>query len=52
MFTAGMVESRQEKVDMVDVEPQEIDLLVGYAYTSQVIISTENVKVMCCHHES
>ena len=49
MFTTGMMESRQEKVDMVDVEPQAMELLVSYAYTSEVVISTENVQVMYYH---
>ena len=46
MFTTGMMESRQEKVNMLDVEPQVMELLVSYAYTSELVISTENVQVM------
>ena len=45
MFTTGMMESRQERVDIIDIEPQAIEKLVRYAYTSEVVISTDNVQV-------
>ena len=44
MFTTGMMVSRHARVDMINVEPQAEDKLVGYAYTSEVVISTENVQ--------
>ena len=45
MFTSGMVESTQERVTITGVEPQMIELLVNYAYTSKVSITTDNVQV-------
>ena len=45
MFTTGMMESRQERVDIINIEPQAIEKLVRYAYTSEVVISTDNVQV-------
>ena len=45
MFTTGMVESREHQVNINDVEAEEFGLLLNFAYTSTVDISTENVQV-------
>ena len=45
MFTAGMMESREHRVNINEVEPEEFGLLVNFAYTSTVEISTANVQV-------
>ena len=40
------MESKQERVIIKGVEPQMIEVLVKYAYTSKVVITTANVQVM------
>ena len=51
MFTTAMVESTQERVNMDGVEPEVVDMLLSFAYTSEVSISTANVQVMFYHHK-
>ena len=50
MFTNGMLESTQEKVNLNGVEPEVVDMLVSFAYTGEVSITTANVQVMTHHH--
>ena len=45
MFTTGMLESRQERVDLHGVEPHIMDLLLTYAYTSVVHVPKEHLQV-------
>lgn len=45
MFSADLIESKQERVAINGVEPQMIGMLVSYAYTSEVYISKANVQV-------
>ena len=45
MFTAGMMESREHRVNINEVEAEEFGLLLDFAYTSTVEISTANVQV-------
>ena len=46
MFATDWMESKQERVPISGVEPEMMDLLFNYAYTSEVVISTSNVQVM------
>ena len=46
MFTVEWMESRQMRVDIHGVEPQVLEMLVGYAYSSKVVISAANVQVI------
>ncbi|XP_017277332.1 kelch-like protein 20 [Kryptolebias marmoratus] len=46
MFSAEMLESKQERVAINGVEPQMIGMLVSYAYTSEVYISKANVQAL------
>lgn len=45
MFSADLLESKQERVAINGVEPQMIGKLVTYAYTSQIFITKANVQV-------
>ena len=49
MFTTDLMESKQERVVIKLLEPQMIGVLVNYAYTSKVVISTANVQVIYYH---
>ncbi|XP_066282637.1 kelch-like protein 24 [Branchiostoma lanceolatum] len=42
MFCSGHLESRQQKVDIQEVSPDTLQLLVDYAYTSKVTITDGN----------
>ena len=46
MFTTEWMETQQMRVTISDVEPQIMDVLITYGYTSKVAISTENVQVI------
>uniref|UniRef100_A0A1A7YXF9 BTB domain-containing protein n=1 Tax=Iconisemion striatum TaxID=60296 RepID=A0A1A7YXF9_9TELE len=46
MFSADLLESKQERVAINGVEPQMIGMLVSYAYTSEVYISKANVQAL------
>ena len=46
MFTTEWMESHQNKVAINGVEAEMIGLMVNYAYTSKVLITTANVQVM------
>ncbi|XP_041831328.1 kelch-like protein 20 isoform X1 [Melanotaenia boesemani] len=46
MFSADLIESKQERVAINGVEPQMIGMLVSYAYTSEVYISKANVQAL------
>ena len=44
MFSADLAESKQEKVSINRVESSMIRLLIDYAYTSEVLITPNNVQ--------
>ncbi|XP_011408180.2 PREDICTED: kelch-like protein 20, partial [Amphimedon queenslandica] len=44
MFAGDMIESRSSSVELKDVEPDAISLLVEYSYTSQLEITSNNVQ--------
>jgi hypothetical protein len=44
MFTGDMLESRSSVVELKDVEPEAISLLVQYSYTSRLEITSTNVQ--------
>lgn len=44
MFAGDMIESRSSCVELKDVEPDAISLLVEYSYTSQLEITSSNVQ--------
>ena len=50
MFSSGMLESTQERVQICGVEPEVLSLLVNYVYTSKVSITQANVQVRYSHH--
>ena len=43
MFAGTMLESRSSSVELRDVEPEAVKLLVEFSYTAQVEITTDNV---------
>ena len=44
MFTCGMRESTQEEIVLRDIEPQAMELLIEFAYTGEIEVTTENVQ--------
>ena len=44
MFAGDMLESRSSVVELKDVEPEAIELLVEYSYSSQLEITSNNVQ--------
>ena len=44
MFAGDMAESRQEKVSINGMEPVMMQLLIEYAYTSEILITKTNVQ--------
>ena len=44
MFAGDMIESRSPVVELKDVDPEAIELLVEYSYTSTLIITSTNVQ--------
>ena len=50
MFSSGMMESTQGRVNISGVEPGMLGLLLDYAYTSKVNICSADVQVMDSHH--
>lgn len=44
MFAGDMIESRSSSVELKDVEPDAIELLVEYSYSSQLEITSLNVQ--------
>lgn len=46
MFTSDLAESRQEKVQLYDVDPDAIQNLIDYAYTNKITICEENVQAL------
>ncbi|XP_014243355.1 kelch-like protein 12 isoform X2 [Cimex lectularius] len=46
MFLSHLVESRQNVVTLLGVEPEMVGLLLDYAYTSQIMITGTNVQAL------
>ena len=44
MFTCGMKESSQDEIVIRDIEPQAMELLIEFAYTGEIEVTTENVQ--------
>ena len=44
MFTCGMRESSQEEIQLMNIEPQAMELLIDFAYTGEIEVTTENVQ--------
>ena len=44
MLLSGMVESRKDHIEIRDVDPNALDALVNFAYTSRLQITTDNVE--------
>lgn len=44
MFTCGMRESTQEEIELKDIEPQAMELLIEFAYTGEIEVTTGNVQ--------
>ena len=44
MFASEMAEKRQERVTLNGVEPAMINLIIQYAYTSEINITKANVQ--------
>ncbi len=44
MFTCGMKESSQEEIELRGIEARAMDFLIDYAYTGEVMITTDNVQ--------
>lgn len=41
-----MKEHRLDEIEVHDMDPTAIDLLIEYAYTGQIIITPDNVQVL------
>ena len=46
MFTGELQESRQKEVVIKDIDEHAMDLLVEFAYTSQIVVEESNVQVL------
>ncbi|XP_070560703.1 kelch-like protein 17 isoform X2 [Ptychodera flava] len=46
MFTSDMTECRQPEITMHDVDCQALELLVQFAYTSEVTVTEKNVQTL------
>lgn len=46
MLLSGMVESRKDYIEIKDVDPDALEALVNFVYTSRLTITTENVESM------
>nr|CAH7766918.1 unnamed protein product [Callosobruchus chinensis] len=46
MFNGDMKEHTLPEVELHDLDPTAIDLLVEYAYSGQIVITTDNVQVL------
>ena len=44
MFGGGLAESQQRKVSLNGVEPSMVKILIDYGYTSEVVITRQNVQ--------
>lgn len=44
MFTCGMKESTQEEIELRDIEPLAMELLIEFAYTGEIEVTTDNVQ--------
>lgn len=44
MFTGDLAENRQEVVHLSDMDPQAVEALIQYAYTSHIEIRVDNVE--------
>ena len=46
MFTGNLAESAQDRVTLNDIEAPVMELLVSYAYTSEIVINRQNVQAL------
>lgn len=46
MFTGELAESRQTEVVIRDIDERAMELLIDFAYTSQVTVSQNNVLLI------
>lgn len=46
MFTADMAESREREIVINDIDPVSLKLLIEYAYTGRIVITTESVQLL------
>ncbi|XP_054724682.1 kelch-like protein 18 [Uloborus diversus] len=44
MFTNDMIESKQTEINIKDIDPDAVELLINFAYSGKVQISTSNVQ--------
>ena len=44
MLLSGMVESRKDYIEIKDVDPDALEALVNFVYTSELTITTDNVE--------
>ncbi|KAM8930782.1 kelch repeat and BTB domain-containing protein 8 [Pelodytes ibericus] len=44
MFTSGLTESTQKEVRLLGVDPESMQLILNYAYTSSVVLTEANVQ--------
>ncbi|KAG8196140.1 hypothetical protein JTE90_007875 [Oedothorax gibbosus] len=44
MFTHDMVESTQGEITIKEIDPEALELLINFAYSGKVVISTSNVQ--------
>lgn len=46
MFTGNLAESSQDRVTLNDIEASVMELLINYAYTSEIVINRQNVQAL------
>ncbi|XP_065053298.1 kelch-like protein 17 isoform X2 [Rhopilema esculentum] len=46
MFTAGMVESRENTIELHDIDATSVESIIDFIYTSQIEISEDNVQTL------
>lgn len=44
MFTSEMAESRQQEIQMVDIEPHTLQTLIDFCYTGEITVADFNVQ--------
>lgn len=46
MFTHDLIESKQEKITLKDMDPESVESIIGFVYTSRILINQTNVQTL------